>query len=68
MRNLVIKELKTEDLQNIWGGNDEKNHPTRDTSIHYDIAYGVGAFFRGLWEFCKTAAEYQSSLPNTYKK
>lgn len=66
--NNMIQELKMTDLCEIYGGNDGAKQPTRDTQLAYDIAYGVGAFFRGLWEFCKTASEYQSSLPSTLKK
>jgi len=66
MNNSLYLELKHEELQFIYGGNDNK--PSKDTSLVYDVAYGLGAFMRGLWEFCKTASEYQASLPSTYKK
>lgn len=67
MRELMIHELKHEELSLIFGGNDD-NKPSKETSLAYDIAYGIGALLKGFWEFCKTASEYQASLPSTYKK
>lgn len=67
MKNSIFFELKNEELSTIFGG-DDGTKPSKDSNLAYDIAYGVGTFFRGLWEFCKTASEYQASLPSHLKK
>lgn len=33
-----------------------------------DVAYVAGATLKSIWVFCKTAAEYQASLPPNLKK
>jgi hypothetical protein len=52
-----LVELSSQELQSIEGG-----------SFYEDAAYVAGFTLRCLWEFCKTASEYQASLPPNLKK
>jgi hypothetical protein len=62
----AIRILTLAEMQAVKGGDD--GGPTKDTSFAHDLFYYAGKVARGIWEFGKTASEYQHSLPPSLKK
>lgn len=62
--NLPLMEvLSSDEISLINGGGD-----TKETGFWHDLAYVVGATLACIWEFSRSAAEYQHSLPPNLKK
>ncbi|MBN8719992.1 COMC family protein [Hydrobacter penzbergensis] len=52
-----FSELDRDELKTVNGG-----------SFWGDLAYAAGATARCIWEFARTASEFQASLPPSLKK
>lgn len=66
MKKSFGTKISMEECWKISGG--EGPGPTTATSVAYDISYTLGKAAKCLWYFCKTAVEYQASLPPNLKK
>jgi hypothetical protein len=61
-----MKALTAAEMKAVMGGSD--GGPGKDTSLAYDIFYYTGVIAHGIWDFAKSASEYQHSLPPSLKK
>ena len=55
-----FQSLSQQDMISINGG--------EGSNMIRDFFYLIGATARCTWEFCKTASEFQASLPANLKK
>lgn len=61
----ALTVLSIDQLTMINGGGDG---PSTKTSFLHDVAYAIGVTAKSFWHFCKTASEFQASLPPSLKK
>lgn len=64
--NIQFSFLNNEEMLNIIGGNE--GVPAKDSSFLDDVFHRVSIISICVYQFAKSAAEYQASLPPSLKK